>query len=116
MWLIVMPIFICDAVLDQMISSLCRSVKRAYSTSDGTARYPILIGAGNSGDVVATKISAAIGQIEGADVVTVYRIDVGQKGEELSGIEPQKIAGRSVLICDSIVNTGKTLSSVTNLL
>jgi len=104
-----MPIYICDTVLNQMISSLSESVKKVYSTSDGVTQYPILIGAGNSGNTIASRISAMIGQTEGAGAVTFYPIEVGQKGGELRGIDPQKIAGQSVLICDSIVNTGKTL-------
>lgn len=85
-----MPIYICDTVLNQMISSLSESVKKVYSTSDGVTQYPILIGAGNSGNTIASRISAMIGQTEGAGAVIFYPIEVGQKGGELRGIDPQK--------------------------
>jgi GNAT superfamily N-acetyltransferase len=104
-----MPIYVCDEVFNRMITSLSDSVKAAYSTPGGAAQYPIFIGAGDSGNAIGSRIVATIRQTEDAEIV-FYPLDVGRKGEELSAINPEVLKGRSVLICDSIVNTGKTLS------
>ena len=104
-----MPIYVCDEVFNRMITSLSDSVKAAYSTPGGAAQYPIFIGAGDSGNAIGSRIVATIRQTEDAEIV-FYPLDVGRKGEELSSINPEVLKGRSVLICDSIVNTGKTLS------
>ncbi|HNT09071.1 GNAT family N-acetyltransferase [Methanoculleus sp.] len=104
-----MPIFVCDEVLNRMIASLSDSVKAAYSLPGETIRYPIFIGAGDSGNAIGSRIAAMLRQTEGAEIA-FYPLDVGQKGEELSEVNPEHFKGSSVLVCDSIVNTGKTLS------
>ena len=106
-----MPIYVCDEVFNRMISSLSDSVTAAYSESGKAPQYPIIIGAGDSGNAIGTRIVDAIRKSQNVEVI-FYPLDVGQKGEELSEIDPEGLKGRSVLICDSIVNTGKTLSQL----
>ena len=83
-----MPIFVCDEVLNRMIASLSYSVKAAYSLPGETIRYPIFIGAGDSGNAIGSRIAAMLRQTEGAEIA-FYPLDVGQKGEELSEVNPE---------------------------
>ncbi len=104
--------FICDEMYDNVLESLSNKIKDFY-TVEGKTKYPILIGAGKSGNEVSEKIVKKLSTKD--NQLTFYPVDVEKKGEFLAnsfgGID---FKGKFILICDSIVNSGTTLYNMKN--
>jgi hypoxanthine phosphoribosyltransferase len=90
-----------------MLDSLRDHIKQHYSISSEKIQYPIFIGAGESGEEIVNKLLNKIGSQN--DKIEHYRMDVGNKGHEFQELIFNDFNGKSILICDSIVNTGSTL-------
>lgn len=102
-----MATYICDQIYDRMLDSLRESIKQYYTISSEKTQYPIFIGAGESGNEIVGKILNKLSPQK--DKIEHYKMDVGNKGHEFQELISYDFTGKSILICDSIVNTGSTL-------
>jgi pyrimidine operon attenuation protein / uracil phosphoribosyltransferase len=78
----------------------------------------VLVGIADRGDHLARRLSREIQKIEGADVpvgildITFYRDDIGLTGEAPEVHEtriPFDVAGRTVVLVDDVLFTGRTI-------
>jgi len=108
-----MPQFICDSVFEIILDSLAFKIKEFYTRGE-KQQYPIFIGAGYSGNVLAEKLVGKL-MVTSPDTIQFYKFDVENKGKDLKeSFGDTDFKGQSILICDSIVNTGRTLSNMQN--
>jgi len=103
-----MFIYICDHVLDDMIESLAKQINQYY-THDGVLILPDFIAVGDSGEEIVKKLSNKLSKKE-RDNLKIYNFETGEKGKSIQELLIE-VENRSVLICDGIVDTGKTLEN-----
>lgn len=101
-----MFIYICDHVLDDMIESLAKQIEKYY-TQDGKLILPDFIAVGDSGEEIVRKLSNKLSKKE-KDSLKIYNVETGEKGKSIQELW-MEVENRLVLICDGIVDTGKTL-------
>lgn len=100
-----MYLFLDTETYERIIQSLYSKIREYYEPE-----LPSLLGFGVSGQEVAEKLSSLFG-----GKVKTFRCDVIRKEGKIQGIlnfpEKEKI-GSKLLICDTIVDTGKTMEAV----
>lgn len=89
-----------------MIDSLKDEIVRRYTFS-GNLQLPTFIAAGESGNEIVEKITSKLRSNK--QDVKIYSMNIGKKGKSFQEVIFDDVTNRSILICDSIVNTGSTL-------
>lgn len=74
-------------------------------------KYPNFIAVGESGNDIVMKIIAKLPKSEKSDIRT-YSVQTGKKGKTIQELLIDYADDRPFLICDSIVNTGKTMNYI----
>ena len=77
----------------------------------------VLVGIADRGDHLAFRLSTEIARIESADIpvgvldITFYRDDIGLTAEapEVHGRMPVDVSGRTVVLVDDVLFTGRTM-------
>jgi hypoxanthine-guanine phosphoribosyltransferase/GNAT superfamily N-acetyltransferase len=97
-------LYLCEEVLDRMVDSLLEQVRACYKTSG----LPDLVSVGKSGKEFIARLRKRLAPSENAQL-TVHDIELGEKGKTIQDRNIDALANRSILVCDSIVNSGATL-------
>lgn len=101
-----MDICLCDGTTQQLVSSLAPEIKQTYSEVIAKGNM-VVVALGPSGAQLATGLARRLS--EGApNPLPVHQLDVSGKGERFGVMEwdPRE---KEHLLCDSIVNSGRTM-------
>jgi GNAT superfamily N-acetyltransferase/hypoxanthine-guanine phosphoribosyltransferase len=103
-----MEIFITEEIFNRILNSLAKELLNYY----GTTR-PVLIGVGISGIEIVGRLPQYLGDPN----IEIYVCDVERKNGQINAINfpSDKISGKKVLITYARVDTGKTLSVLSEL-
>ena len=102
---------------DDVRRALTRIAHEIIERAKGTERV-VLVGIADRGDDLARRLAAQIARIEGAEVpvgildITFYRDDIGLRAEAPEVHEtriPFDITGRTVVLVDDVLFTGRTI-------
>lgn len=105
-----MHIHLCGEILDRLIASLTAQIEKTYS-AEQDGRLPDLVSVGGSGKDVVARLVKVLGRKQRPSP-KAYTVELGEKGKTIQDLLLEDSANRSFLLCDSIVNTGKTLRSI----
>lgn len=102
-----MDICLCDHTVQKLASSLVPRLLECFPAGEGARALPTLVAIGSSGELVVAKLLASMPDDVrgGLKTLTVQVLESGGKISEL----PTEVAGQQFVVCDSIVNSGKTM-------
>jgi len=104
---------------DDVRRALTRIAHEVLERDKGIADI-VLVGIADRGDDLARRLAQEIRRIEGADVpvgvldITFYRDDIGMRAEAPEVHEtriPFDVSGRTVVLVDDVLYTGRTIRS-----
>ena len=104
---------------DDVRRALTRIAHEVLERDKGIADV-VLVGIADRGDDLARRLAQEIRRIEGADVpvgvldITFYRDDIGMRAEAPEVHEtriPFDVSGRTVVLVDDVLYTGRTIRS-----
>ena len=101
-----MDICLCDHTVERLLDSLVPEVQSAY----GHTTQPSIIAIGPSGRRLAERLAKELERTTGG-AVDYHLLEVEGRGDRVPAL-PYDPSGRSLLICDGIVNSGRTMFAV----
>jgi ribosomal protein S18 acetylase RimI-like enzyme len=102
-----MDICLCNHTVQKLVSSLVPKVLECYPAGDSHA-LPTLVAIGSSGELVLKDLVEAIPN-EIRSGLKTQTVQVSESDSRITNL-PDRVAGQEFLVCDGIVNTGKTMA------